>query len=326
MQAELHRYHHFMRKKRTTPAPATPKSTRLTVKEPVDLMTFLLSKMGGMKRNAIKILLSHRQVMVNDKIVTLYNHPLQQDDVLEITSSRGNIELTHPKLRIIYEDQYLIIVEKKEGLLTVRTGDKEETTAFSILKNHVQKSSKSNRIFVVHRLDRETSGILMFSKDKELQLFLQENWHNIISKRIYVALVEGKVAKEEDTIITWLTENDKSLKIHSSDKDNGGQQAITRYRCIKSNERYSLLELELETGRKNQIRVHMQQIGHPIAGDKKYGSMSSPIGRMALHARILEFHHPVANETVKFETPVPRNFLKVFHTNTTTLRTPSDKP
>lgn len=313
MQAELHRYHHFMRKKKNTPAPATPKSTRLTVKEPVELMSFLLSKMGGMRRNAIKLLLSHRQVMVNDKVITLYNHPLQVNDTIEISSSRGNIELTHPKLRIIYEDQYIIVVEKKEGLLTVRTGDKEETTAFSILKNHVQKSNKSNRIFVVHRLDRETSGILMFSKDKELQLFMQENWHNLISKRIYVALVEGTVEKKEDTIVTWLTENEKSLKIHSSDVDNGGQQAITHYRCIKSNDQYSLLELELETGRKNQIRVHLHQLGHPIAGDKKYGSTSNPIGRMALHARILAFHHPVSNETVKFETPVPRNFLKLFH-------------
>jgi 23S rRNA pseudouridine1911/1915/1917 synthase len=165
----------------------------------------------------------------------------------------------------------------------------------------------------------------MFAKDKEVQLYLQENWHRVITKRVYVALVEGKVEKKEDKIVTWLTENEKSLKIHSSKTDNGGQQAITHYRCIKSNEQYSLLELELETGRKNQIRVHMQQIGHPIAGDKKYGSMTNPIGRMGLHARILTFHHPASSEIVKFETPVPRNFLKVFHTNIT-QKIPSDMP
>ena len=315
MRLNIHLSSSFMRKKRQAPPPPPAKTTRLVVKETADLMTFLLAKMGGMSRNAIKLLLSHRQVMVNEKIITLYNHPLLINDVVEITSSRGNIELTHPKLRIIFEDQYIIIVEKKEGLLTVRTGDKEETTAFTILKNHVQKSSKSNRVYIVHRLDRETSGVIMFAKDKELQLFLQENWHSIITKRIYVALVEGKVEKKEDTIVSWLTENEKSLKIHSSNKDNGGQQAVTHYRCIKSNDQYSLLELELETGRKNQIRVHMEQIGHPIAGDKKYGSISNPIGRMALHARMLAFYHPVSNEVVKFETPVPRNFLKVFHTN-----------
>lgn len=284
----------------------------MTVKETTDLMTFLLAKMGGMSRNAIKLLLSHRQVMVNTRITTQYNHPLKQNDIIEISSSRGNIELTHPKLRIIYEDQYIIVVEKKEGLLTVRTGDKEETTAFSILKNHVQKGSRTNRIYVVHRLDRETSGVIMFAKDREVQLYLQENWHKIITKRIYVALVEGKVEKKEDTIVSWLTENEKSLKIHSSDSDNGGQQAITHYRCIKSNDQYTLVELELETGRKNQIRVHMSQIGHPIAGDKKYGSATNPIGRMALHARLLAFYHPANKEIVKFETPVPKNFLKVF--------------
>ena len=301
-----------MKNKRQTPPSSSVKSTRLTVKETTDLMTFLLAKMGGMSRNAIKLLLSHRQVMVNSRITTQYNHPLKQNDFIEISSSRGNIELTHPKLRIIYEDQYIIVVEKKEGLLTVRTGDKEETTAFSILKNHVQKSSRTNRIYVVHRLDRETSEVIMFAKDREVQLYLQENWHKIITKRIYVALVEGKVVKKEDTIVSWLTENEKSLKIHSSDSDNGGQQAITHYRCIKSNDQYSLIELELETGRKNQIRVHMAQIGHPIAGDKKYGSTTNPIGRMALHARLLAFYHPANNEIVKFETPVPKNFLKVF--------------
>ena len=301
-----------MKNKRQTPPSSSVKSTRLTVKETTDLMTFLLAKMGGMSRNAIKLLLSHRQVMVNSRITTQYNHPLKQNDFIEISSSRGNIELTHPKLRIICEDQYIIVVEKKEGLLTVRTGDKEETTAFSILKNHVQKSSRTNRIYVVHRLDRETSGVIMFAKDREVQLYLQENWHKIITKRIYVALVEGKVVKKEDTIVSWLTENEKSLKIHSSDSDNGGQQAITHYRCIKSNDQYSLIELELETGRKNQIRVHMAQIGHPIAGDKKYGSTTNPIGRMALHARLLAFYHPANNEIVKFETPVPKNFLKVF--------------
>lgn len=301
-----------MKNKRQTPPSSSVKSTRLTVKETTDLMTFLLAKMGGMSRNAIKLLLSHRQVMVNSRITTQYNHPLKQNDIIEISSSRGNIELTHPKLRIIYEDQYIIVVEKKEGLLTVRTGDKEETTAFSILKNHVLKSSRTNRIYVVHRLDRETSGVIMFAKDREVQLYLQENWHKIITKRIYVALVEGKVVKKEDTIVSWLTENEKSLKIHSSDSDNGGQQAITHYRCIKSNDQYSLIELELETGRKNQIRVHMAQIGHPIAGDKKYGSTTNPIGRMALHARLLAFYHPANNEIVKFETPVPKNFLKVF--------------
>jgi 23S rRNA pseudouridine1911/1915/1917 synthase len=230
-----------------------------------------------------------------------------------VSSARGNIELTHPKLKIIFEDQYLIVVEKKEGLLTVSTGKSDETTAFSILKNYVKKASPQNRIYVVHRLDRETSGIIMFAKTREIQLALQENWHRVITRRVYVALVEGKVEKPKDTIVTWLTENEKSLKIHSSNVDNGGQQAVTHYRTLKTNDNFSLLEVELETGRKNQIRVHMQDIGHPIAGDKKYGSEISPIGRMGLHARVLAFIHPMSLENVTFETQVPKKFSSLFH-------------
>jgi 23S rRNA pseudouridine1911/1915/1917 synthase len=298
--------------KRKPQAPA-PKETHLKVAEPIELMTFLLAKMGGMSRNSVKSLLAHRQVMVNDKVTTQFNLPLQPGDIVTVNSGRGNIELSHPKLRIIFEDAYLIVVEKKEGLLTVSTGNPDETTAFSILKNHVKKSSPQNRIYVVHRLDRETSGVIMFAKNKDVQLTLQENWHRIVTRRIYVALVEGKMEKEQDTIVTWLSENEKSLKIHSSNTDNGGQQAITHYRCVKSNDNYSLLEIELETGRKNQIRVHMQGIGHPIVGDKKYGAGVSPINRLGLHARLLAFYHPVTTEVISFETQVPRNFLNIFH-------------
>lgn len=287
--------------------------TRIAVKEPAELMQFLLDKMGGMKRNSVKIMLSHRQVMVNGAVTTFYATALTKGDVVEISSARGNIELTHPKLKLLYEDEAIIVVEKKEGLLTVLTGVKEETTAFSILKNHVQKSSMRNRIFVVHRLDRETSGILMFAKSKEIQLRLQENWHTAVTGRNYVAVVDGAVEKEHDTVVSWLSENEKSLKVHSSKTDDGGQQAITHYRRIKSNENFSLVELNLETGRKNQIRVHMQSIGHPVAGDKKYGSTTNPLGRLALHARLLEFYHPVTEKLIRFETPVPRKFLSLFH-------------
>ena len=289
-----------------------PGETTLRVTEPAELMQFLLAKMGGMSRNSVKSLLSHRQVMVNGKVTTLFNTTLKAGDTVLVSSARGNIELTHPKLKIIFEDQYLIVVEKKEGLLTVSTGKSDETTAFSILKNYVKKASPQNRIYVVHRLDRETSGIIMFAKTREIQLALQENWHRVITRRVYVALVEGKVEKPKDTIVTWLTENEKSLKIHSSKVDNGGQQAVTHYRTIKTNDNFSLLEVELETGRKNQIRVHMQDIGHPIAGDKKYGSEVSPIGRMGLHARVLAFIHPMSLENVTFETHVPKTFTSVF--------------
>lgn len=291
----------------------TKKGTMLKVTENIELMAFLLLKMGGMSRNSIKSLLAHRQIMVNNKIFTKYNLALHPNDVVSVSSGRGNFELSHPKLKVIFEDEYLILVEKKEGLLTVSTGKSDETTAFSILKNHVQKSSPQNRIYVVHRLDRETSGVIMFAKNREVQLILQENWHRIITKRIYVALVEGKVEKEESKIVTWLTENKKSLKIHSSSTDDGGQEAVTHFKTIKSNDHYSLLEIELETGRKNQIRVHMQGIGHPIVGDKKYGGGISPISRVGLHAKSLAFYHPISTEIISFDSSVPRSFLAIFH-------------
>lgn len=299
-------------KKKTKYIPPQKANTKFKVEMKSELMAFLLTKMGGMSRNSVKSLLSHRLIMVNGKVITLFNYELRPGNLVEVLNKRGNVELTHPKLRMIHEDADLIVVEKKEGLLAVSTETgKRETTAFSILKDYVKKADKNNRIYVVHRIDRETSGVLMFAKNKDIQLFLQEHWHQIITKRKYVAVVEGRVVRAVDSIESWLTENDKSLKVHSSSTDNGGQQAITHYKCLQANDRYSLLELELETGRKNQIRVHMQQIGHPIAGDKKYGAISNPLGRMALHAQSLEFIHPVTEKKVKFETKAPKEFIKL---------------
>jgi len=288
-----------------------PKMTRLKVSEATQLMDFLLAKMGGMSRSSVKSLLGHRQVTVNEKVVTQFDYMLKAADSVVINSTRGNVELVHPKLRIIFEDSDLIVVEKKEGLLTVTTGRESETTAFLILKNYVKKSSTRNKIYTVHRLDRETSGVILFAKHSDAQHILRDNWHEIVTKRVYVAVVEGKVEKESDRIVSWLTENEISLKISSSRTDNGGKEAITNYRVIKSNDEFSLLEIELETGRKNQIRVHMESIGHPIVGDRKYGSTTT-IGRLALHARVLEFYHPMTSEPLHFETPVPKEFLKVF--------------
>ena len=195
----------------------------------------------------------------------------------------------------------------------MRTDNGHEMTAFSILKNHVQKASDRNRIYTVHRLDRETSGVLVFAKSHDVQQAMQAAWHTDVKRRVYVAVVEGRMEKPQDTIVSWLTEHERSLKVHSSPVDDGGQQAVTHYRVVKANDEYSLLEIEIETGRKNQIRVHMQSIGHPVAGDKRYGAKTNPIGRLALHARILDFEHPVTRQPMHFETPVPRKFLHLFH-------------
>lgn len=285
------------------------KTTTLRVSEPKELMEFLSSKMGGMTRTSVKALLSRRQVQVNNRIETKYNYMLNPGDIVSINSGIANEELKHPKLRILYEDDIIVVVEKKEGLLTMATvRESDEMTAYSILKSYLRKGNPRAELYTVHRLDRETSGVLLFAKTKDAQFSMQSHWHEIVTKRCYVALVEGEPQKADDTIISWLTENKKSYKIHSSWTNNGGQQAITHYTVLQSNGEYSLLSVELETGRKNQIRVQLAAIGHPVVGDKKYGSGTTPIKRLALHAQLLEFIHPITHKSMRFETPVPKEF------------------
>lgn len=296
--------------------------TVLRVEQSGLLMDFLQAKMGGMAKASIKQLLGQRRVKVNNAIQTRHDTPLRAGDTITITSGRGNIELRHPKLRVIYEDDALIVVEKKNGLLTVPVkADSKETTVFSILKEYVKKQSYRNTIHVVHRLDRETSGLLVFSKSPELQEYMRTYWRQLVTKRTYVALVEGKLDQQEGKITSWLTEDSRTALVSSSPVDNGGQLAITNYKVLKENVSdigspeldVSLVELNLETGRTNQIRVHMASIGHPVIGDRKYGNgnESSPIDRLCLHARVLEFIHPMTERKVRFEAPMPKEFLRV---------------
>ncbi len=289
------------------------KETLLRVTEPTQLMPFLLEKMGGMSRTSVKSLLSHRQVEVNGKIETRFDAELKGGDTISICKARANAELTHPKLRMVYEDEHLLVVEKKVGLLTVATRPgSTETTCMSILKQYLRKANPRAGIYVVHRLDRETSGLLVFAKTPELQEYMRTYWRDIVTKRTYIALAEGILEKKEGKITTWLTEDKRNAHVYSSPIDDGGKIAITNYKVLKESENnaYSLIELNLETGRTNQIRVHLQSLGHSIVGDRKYGSGNeeSPIDRLALHARVLEFIHPVTEEKVHFETSIPKEF------------------
>ena len=175
------------------PAFRKPKTTRLRVTEPQELMEFLSNKMGGMTRTSVKSLLSHRQVQVNNRIETKYNFLLNTGDIVTINSGIANEELKHPKLKIIYEDDAIVVVEKKEGLLTMATvRESNEMTAYSILKSYLKKGNPRAELYTVHRLDRETSGILLFAKTKDVQFSMQSHWHEIVTKRCYVALVEGE--------------------------------------------------------------------------------------------------------------------------------------
>jgi 23S rRNA pseudouridine1911/1915/1917 synthase len=212
----------------------------------------------------------------------------------------------------VYEDAYLLVVDKREGLLSIATDRQRERTAYSILTEYVQRSARQHRIFIVHRLDRDTSGLMVFAKDEKTKRTLQDNWERIVTDRRYVAVVSGDMENDEGTVTSWLKDN-KVFVTYSSMSNNGGDKAITNYKVIKRANGYSLVELELETGRKNQIRVHMQDLHHPVVGDVKYGDGVNPIGRLALHAFKLCFYHPVTKELMKFETPYPSDFKKLFN-------------
>ncbi len=226
-------------------------------------------------------------------------------------------------LEIVYEDRWLIVANKPSGLLTMAAGREnshvQQDTAYSRIYDYAGK------IFIVHRLDRDTSGLLVFAKDQETKLALQENWDEAIQERKYIALLEGVIDDEEGWIETWLYENTKSMKVHcyafgqeespSRPPRKGWQFAATHCRRIKSGaingSQYTMVEFELETGRKNQIRVHSEWIGHPIAGDRKYGAVSNPLGRLALHAQTLSFIHPWTGKMMKFTSKLPKEFKAV---------------
>lgn len=213
------------------------------------------------------------------------------------------------KLEILYEDKQLIAVNKPSGLLTIGTDKIKDRTLYRKVSDYVKKQHKSNKIFIVHRLDKDTSGIILFAKDEKTKRKLQQNWDK--TTRYYTALVEGKV-NTSGTIKNWLKET-KTLYTYSSNKKNVGQLAITKYKPIISTKEYSLLNIEILTGRKNQIRVHMKDINHPIVGDKKYGSTKNPIRRMCLHANYLKFTHPTTNKEILLESKYPPIFDKLIN-------------
>lgn len=212
------------------------------------------------------------------------------------------------KIKIVYEDNYLIIVDKPAGVLSISTDREQIRTMFHEVREYEKKKNKRNKIFIVHRLDKDTSGLMMFAKNEMIKNYLQNNWNTI--KREYIAVVVGNVNKEKGEIRSYLKET-KTLLTYSTN-DQNGKFAITKYEKMKSNGLYSLLKITILTGRKNQIRVHMKEISHPIIGDKKYGNKINPIHRLALCANRLEFIHPVTKENLKIELSVPKEFLQLF--------------
>jgi len=303
-----------MKGKNTTNGPKGAQKLRIAsfiVKEPEELMKFLIVRLPHKNRNNIKTMLKKREVLVNGRAVTQFNHLLKPGQQVEISTSPAPRARQMRGVMVVYEDNDLIVVNKNAGLLTMATDKEKRNTVYSLLSSYLKEDDRDNKIFIVHRLDRETSGLMMFAKSKEMQELLQESWKQTISERSYLAVIDGRLDPPEGTVSSYLFES-KAFIVYSSQDPEKGDQAITHYKTIKSNDLYSLLKVNLETGRKNQIRVHLQDLKHPVVGDKKYGSDSNPIGRLGLHAWVLAFTHPRTNEKLRFETSIPGRFLKLF--------------
>ena len=281
-----------------------------TVTQPDTLLPFLLARVKGKSRNNVKSLLSRRLVAVDGVPLSRFDAPLlpgQQVSILPASAPKADA-LPFP---ILYEDEHLIVVNKPAKLLSV-ANDKEKTrTAYHLVTDYVKARRVDNRIFVLHRLDRDTSGVLMFARDAETKELFQARWNEIVTRRGYLAVVEGVPKPAQDTIRSYLVETDTHLSF-SGAPGKGAKEAVTSYQIVKAGRGYALLDISIETGRKNQIRVHMKEKGCPVAGDKQYGARTNPIGRLCLHANELSFTHPATGEQITFKAKMPRDFNRVF--------------
>ena len=275
------------------------------------LLEFLLATVQQ-SRTKIKQTLQGRGVRVNGKTVTQFDFPLQPGMRVAVSKTKRNQqEFKSRYVRIVYEDRWLIVVEKAEGILSMAAGH-ASLNVKAVLDDYFRKSRQKCTAHVVHRLDRDTSGLMVYAKDMETEQLLEHNWHQVVYDRRYVAVVSGEMEQDEGTIANWLKDN-KAYVTYSSPVDNGGKYAVTHYHVLDRTTEHSLVEFQLETGRKNQIRVHSADMGHPVCGDPKYGNGDNPLHRLCLHAWLLCFTHPVTHEPMEFETPVPVAFRKLFH-------------
>lgn len=279
------------------------------VQEDAPLLEWLLANVKGSK-NKIKDTLHGRGIKVNGKVVTQYDTPLRKGMKVAVSKTKRNDLFKSRYVKIVYEDRYLVVVEKNIGILSMAAGH-SSLNVKSLLDSYFVKSRQKCRAHVVHRLDRDTSGLMIYAKDIETEQILEHEWHDIVYDRRYVAVVSGEMENDEGTIANWLKDN-KAYFTYSSPVDNGGKYAITHYYTLDRTVDHSLVEFRLETGRKNQIRVHSADMGHPVCGDVKYGNGDDPLHRLCLHAYVLCFYHPITHEAMEFETPIPSSFRHLF--------------
>lgn len=273
------------------------------VKEKTELYSYLRNNITNMSKNNIKSLLKNKNIYVNNKTITKYNHILKENDIVTIGNSIKTDDLT---LKIIYEDENIIVIDKPTKLLTISNKNEKEDTLYRKVSDHLKKENK--KVFIIHRLDYDTSGIIMFAKNQKVQKLYQDNWNNLAKEREYTAVVEG-IANEKGHIESYLKQT-KTLLVYST-KNKDGYFSITDYTKIINNKNYSLLKIYISTGRRNQIRCHMSDINHPITGDTRYKSKTNPLGRLCLHASTLKIINPLTNKLMTFTSPIPEEFITI---------------
>lgn len=281
------------------------------VEQPAPLLDWLLQHVHHLSRSKVKATLQGHGIRVDGKVVTQFDYPLKAGQKVTVSRTKQNNSIFKNRyVKIVYEDQYLVVIEKNVGVLSMAAGH-SSLNVKAILDDYFKQTRQKCTAHVVHRLDRDTSGLMVYAKDKRTELLLEDDWHNIVYDRRYVAVVSGEMRETDGVIANWLKDN-KAYFTYSSPVDNGGKYAVTHFHVLARSPRYSLVEYRLETGRKNQIRVHSADMGHPVCGDVKYGNGDDIIGRLCLHAYILCFYHPVTHRRMEFATPIPPAFRTVF--------------
>jgi len=273
------------------------------------LIDYLLNL--GYTRTKIKQLFKYRAIQVNDESITKLDQLLAPGDRVSIKKDNQESKKIPPLgFKIVYEDDAVIVTEKPPGLLTIASETEKTKTAYYQLNEYLNQRvpGAGERIYIVHRLDRDTSGLIVFAKNEAVKQMLQGNW-NEVEKRYY-AIVEGTPVKKQGEIRSHLRET-KSLRVYSNRHSDEAKSAITKYQVIRQSKGYALLDILLVTGRKNQIRVHLADIGHPVAGDEKYGAQTDPLKRLGLHAYLLSFKHPITGNAMRFKSEMPDRFRTI---------------